>query len=251
MVRRMTNLPDALLRHTLERCDRTASAAARRSLQSIVWRYKIPLLRDCMFHPMSDVLAAQELSKEKLAASLWMCTLCGKQFISEYFLNMHHVNRHPIVHSGGTVCLADLCGIVVPCPPSSDPPVPDNHHYNNSNVSPCTSEAERSHRHAACMRTVRACYDYPQHGNPDIFAYLQSRLCDAAYAVECGKPIPHPVPYSHRYAGLRLHAFFITAVLFLCTILSLRSHRRRRLKRADADNDGKLPSIWDKEKKVR
>lgn len=260
VLRRMTNLPDALLRHTLERCDRTASAAARRSLQSIVWRYRIPLSSDCIFRRGSDALAAQEESKEKLSASLWMCTLCGKQFMSEYFLNMHLVNRHSIVHSSGTVCLADLCGIIAPCPPSSDPPIPYNydhihnhlHNNNDTTESPCTSEPERNQRHAACMQTVRTCY---QAGNSEILAYLESRLCDAADAVECGKSIPYPVPYPHRYGGLRLNTLFITILFFVCTILCLRTHRGRRAKRRDRMNaerdQGKLPSIWDKEKKVR
>ncbi len=43
---------------------------------------------------MRDIFYRQELNKMKISNDKWLCKYCNKTFYSEYYLDMHFVNRH-------------------------------------------------------------------------------------------------------------------------------------------------------------
>ena len=43
---------------------------------------------------MRDLYYRQELHKVKVSNDKWLCKYCNKTFYSEYYLDMHFVNRH-------------------------------------------------------------------------------------------------------------------------------------------------------------
>lgn len=117
-------IDDDVALHILHDCDRTRSQEARRALEKLVWQ---PLqshnieLRDpsCPFSPHLDILRLQESSKTFLLGGIWQCNICGKMFKSEHYLDMHQARRHADMrYMNGSLCLADLCDIYVPCIPS-------------------------------------------------------------------------------------------------------------------------------------
>ena len=52
----------------------------------------IPL--ECVFSPMRDIFYRQELNKIKISNDRWLCKYCNKTFYSEFYLDLHFVNRH-------------------------------------------------------------------------------------------------------------------------------------------------------------
>lgn len=116
----------------LDSCDRTRSKEARASLDRILWRPLAHVATDfpkeCPLAPLSDVLWAQENIKQPIAARHWRCGLCGKSFRSEHFLDRHLARRHGTHQQPhGDVaesCFAAFCGVVVPCLPLTDLPLP-------------------------------------------------------------------------------------------------------------------------------
>ncbi len=52
----------------------------------------IPL--ECVFSPVRDLFYRQELHKDKLSNDKWLCKYCNKTFLSEFYLDLHFVNRH-------------------------------------------------------------------------------------------------------------------------------------------------------------
>jgi hypothetical protein len=43
---------------------------------------------------MRDLFYRQELNKVKISNDKWLCKYCNKTFLSEFYLDMHFVNRH-------------------------------------------------------------------------------------------------------------------------------------------------------------
>jgi hypothetical protein len=43
---------------------------------------------------MRDIYYRQELNKMKISNDKWLCKYCNKTFYSEFYLDMHFVNRH-------------------------------------------------------------------------------------------------------------------------------------------------------------
>lgn len=43
---------------------------------------------------MRDIFYRQELNKVKLSNDKWLCKYCNKTFYSEFYLDLHFVNRH-------------------------------------------------------------------------------------------------------------------------------------------------------------
>ncbi len=244
---------DALTLSTLERCDRTRSAVARGALADAVWRHgdRVALRHDCVLGAGADVLRGAQRAKRRLATSLWRCELCGKTFESEHFLDKHLARRHPATHDGGAVCLADLCGVVVPCPRAHDPPVStallrgeQRPQYAPNSASPCVHKREYETRRNTCVRVIQNCV-MPNH-DPDgqVRRYLETRLCDAALAVECGRPVPKHEKLRSGGGGVTnadVIMVFVIAML-ACTYFWLRRRARRSARY-------RLPTIWGKKRR--
>ena len=43
---------------------------------------------------MRDLYYRQELNKMRISTDKWLCKYCNKTFLSEYYLDLHLVNRH-------------------------------------------------------------------------------------------------------------------------------------------------------------
>lgn len=190
----MTIVSEAAALATLQRCDRARSSIARAALRAIVWERNIPLQggADCVLSPLADILRVQEAGKQRLSASLWRCRLCGKRFLSERFLDRHQARRHSHVRAdNGFLCLADLCGVVVPCPR-----VRDSTGELPRAASPCGDARERRARRAACVHAILKCLGGRNEALGHYRKYLEVGLCDAALRAECRRGGGH-----HRVLG--------------------------------------------------
>lgn len=187
------------------RCDRTGSAEARAALHAALWRRGVALAEGCPLSRGADILAASEAIKHRVSDVLWECTLCRKRFRTEHFLDKHLARRHADVYGDGRKCLADLCGVLVPCMPVTRVPLP---HVSTmlmrvedgdegaveigpvGVVSPCDDAVERRSRMHACADVVRSCLgvtnaERPSRETRKLQRRLESELCERALQVEC------------------------------------------------------------------
>ncbi|CAF3317899.1 unnamed protein product [Rotaria socialis] len=98
-------------------CSREGSRIVRdyftRALGPIFEKNHIAIPLECAFSPMRDVFYRQELHKLKISNDKWLCKFCNKTFLSEYYLDMHFVNRHnnTLLQNAQSTCLSDYCSI--------------------------------------------------------------------------------------------------------------------------------------------
>mmetsp|Transcript_20312 Transcript_20312/g.30998 ORF Transcript_20312/g.30998 Transcript_20312/m.30998 type:complete len:246 (-) Transcript_20312:219-956(-) len=95
-------------------CNRELSRIARVLLREMSSEIGGQLPQECVFNPERDVLLYQERQKKALRLNLWKCRLCGKKFVSEYFLDEHLDRKHSSETGNVTqpYCLADACDIL-------------------------------------------------------------------------------------------------------------------------------------------
>lgn len=245
----MARAPAEFLDSVLWGCDRTRSAEARAALRAVAWSRGLLLGRECVLSPMRDILSASEAAKEAVSASLWRCRVCGKLFLSEEFLDRHLARRHPRLREKGDLCLARLCGRLVPCvprgqtitPPISSarvlarpaPVVVEGDARGRMMVpdpDPCRSRSAARAAKAACRSVVRECtrLDGPARFAGrlrELRATLDKRLCDAALAVECTPPRDrwHRFgPYAQRAgdaSAVNLLGWVVVAAMFVVLVL--------------------------------
>jgi hypothetical protein len=196
--------------HLLLSCERTRSAEARDSLKRLLADWA--LAPACPLSHNSDVLRAQEEVKRHITNSLWHCQLCGKRFRAEHFLDKHLALRHPEVTDdvprlAARTCMADLCGVVVPCLPLTSSPLPlvsyirlqkksltalpDDHelaheleHDHDDDHNVCTDKNEQAARRHVCIDMVRRCVP-PGAVTELARRRLHRNLCDDAQRAEC------------------------------------------------------------------
>lgn len=219
------SIDDEVALHILHDCDRTRSQEARRALHKLVWQ---PLqshnieLRDpsCPLSPHVDILSLQESSKTFLRGGIWQCEICSKMFSSEHYLDMHQARRHAdLRYTNGTLCLADLCDIYVPCIPSlendhgvikplvsttglltsnttsgsSDKPyLPASSHVASfCHLDSAQRQREQQKRILRCAHVVEDCLQSAIDVRQDRYLYqrhvdrLKSELCHRASALAC------------------------------------------------------------------
>ena len=65
----------------------------------------------CPLRSERDLLAFQEKQKKAVRSNFWRCKLCGKTFVSEFYLDLHFDRKHEDTLSNATdaVCLGDYC----------------------------------------------------------------------------------------------------------------------------------------------
>jgi hypothetical protein len=184
----------------LESCERTRSAEARAGLERILGG--VLLAPGCPLAPDADVLQAQEDAKQRIASSLWECKLCRKRFRTETFLDKHLSRSHTNVHYGvprnaTLTCLADLCGVAVPCLPSTFNPLPlvsysrllgsngmDHGHERDHDHDLCTDKTEQAARRHVCVDIVRRCVPAGA-VSEKARRRLHTALCSDAQRAEC------------------------------------------------------------------
>lgn len=248
----MTSLHADVADDILLRCDRTRSKEARYALDRLLWKplnlLEILLSADCIAAPHNDILRAQESNKLPVQDSLWQCVLCQKLFRSEHVLDKHLARKHPNVrYDSGTTCLADLCGVLTPCLPLTNRPLPSissvSLTFQDEGVAPdeeivkradiCNDLTLRKRRVESCVEVYRACliHDaYIRRGGTSMGALKRIRrdLCEQAIAVECvprevarnvvGAPDRVLRPTANRC--ISYHSLVAVIILMLAVLLS-------------------------------
>jgi len=120
--RPLRNPPNAPRTELSHPCSRLVSRNVRKQLEKEVlgpstragikaW----PL--NCQFDPALDLYAGQERQKQhkRGAKQPWTCGLCGKQFKSEHYLDLHLERKHMNETPRSGVCLADYCEMFEAC----------------------------------------------------------------------------------------------------------------------------------------
>lgn len=249
-----SSLNNAVAAHQLDECDRTRSAEARRALRKLVWEplkaHGVKLRPPCPLCEEVDILSKQEEAKKRLGREVWECQLCGKLFSSEHHVDMHQARRHSHErYSNGTLCLADLCDIYVPC-------IPYLMHDNKSSVKPLVSsnllqsntsepfglveherpafcedaqarEKELTSRRNTCGRVLDDCLRMvvDVHNEHALFYRhldrLKTELCERASFIACTKRKDvHSVLHPH-HLQLRTTAQFPYIYFSVCAVLIL------------------------------
>lgn len=83
-------------------------------LLPVLDKFNVKLGLECPFHPARDLFAPQQTIKQQDRPSQWTCSLCGKSFYEEKFLDLHFENRHAerINTAEDAVCLSNYCDIM-------------------------------------------------------------------------------------------------------------------------------------------
>lgn len=195
----VADVADSILQH----CDRTRATEARLALSRLLWQplqtLSIPLRNDCIVHPDNDILLLSHSSKIAQPGGLYSCSICGKTFRSEYYLDKHQARHHPLLrHPNSSTCLSDLCGSIIPCIPLNSPPSPSVSTVRlekEDNGQPqedltrkgtyCSDRKERRRKVLMCVDTYRRCLDKEGRWTESILRRLKRDLCERALKVEC------------------------------------------------------------------
>lgn len=191
----------------LHHCDRTRSKEARLALDKLVWgplqKDGLQVSRDCVLSPRRDILTAQEAAKTETNGATWKCLLCSKVFRNEHYIDKHLARKHAEVrHKGTSVCLADLCGSLIPCLPQSAKPLPPVSSAlvsltDEGQPTPlpeikdyCKDKAQRRRRVVACTETYKECLLHTVQNVPNKILRrhterLRWEVCERAVKVDC------------------------------------------------------------------
>lgn len=98
-------------------CSRERSRIVRyiitEKLYSLYKSVQAEIPETCILNKERDIYSIQEDQKFMEPSSKWYCNICGKGFITEYFLDLHFTNRHKeyLRQGENAVCLADYCDL--------------------------------------------------------------------------------------------------------------------------------------------
>ena len=101
--------------HTFESCSLERSSLVKQLLDKdffpIFQSYGKSVSESCPFNPDNGVYGIIQ-AKKTYTGSYYKCEICGKQFVSDFFLNKHMQNRHPeFSQPTNKYCLSDFCDI--------------------------------------------------------------------------------------------------------------------------------------------
>lgn len=249
------DIADDILLH----CDRTRSAEARFALERLVWKPMqangLGFTSDCLLLRKNDILYAQESSKFRRGDGLWVCQLCMKVFINEHFLDKHFSRKHAVLRrDNGTVCLADLCGVIIPCLPlygklwptvasKVQSSVRDAGALSEQAIRPeiCNDTVLRKRQIASCVEVIRHCLATPNnlrlgYSTERALKRLRRDLCERAIDVGC---VPRenvwdifgrPERYLQPGTDSPVAYFSFVALTFLLLCVGSWAFRRLRMK---------------------
>jgi len=99
-------------------CSRDSTRIVRKIIQAkltpIFQKYNIEIPIECPLHPKRDLFLPQENAKIRHRPTQFTCSLCGKSFYEEKYLDLHFDNRHKghVNEAEDAICLADYCDIL-------------------------------------------------------------------------------------------------------------------------------------------
>ncbi|XP_021355021.1 uncharacterized protein LOC110451372 [Mizuhopecten yessoensis] len=99
------------------RCSKSLSRIVRQQVKERLLphyeEFKMKMPDSCPLSPNRDVYMMQEEKVFIESSSRYKCNVCGKAFISQFYIDMHFDNRHPdyIAEGENTICYADYCDI--------------------------------------------------------------------------------------------------------------------------------------------
>jgi len=137
-------------------CDRALSRKARKILNELVFSdietSPSQLPWDCPFNPIHDLFFTQEQSKQTIHNTQWKCSVCGKLFKSEFYLDRHFDRKHEdMLTQEAAVCLADFCD-VLGCEG------PSHIHGNSVVLGGGCRESEMAVQRMRCQATFHKCF---------------------------------------------------------------------------------------------
>ncbi|XP_060070256.1 uncharacterized protein LOC132550234 [Ylistrum balloti] len=98
-------------------CSKSLSRIVRQQVKERLMPHyeelKTKMPESCPLNPNRDVFMMQEEKVVIESTSRYKCNVCGKAFISQFYIDMHFDNRHPdyIAEGENTICYADYCDI--------------------------------------------------------------------------------------------------------------------------------------------
>lgn len=227
----------------LHHCDRTRSKEARLALEILVWgplrKDGIQLSPHCMLSPHREILTSQESAKTETNGATWKCLLCSKVFRNEHYLDKHLARKHAEVRDNGTsVCLADLCGSLIPCLPQSAEPLPPVSSAllsltdeGQPTPSPetkdyCRDKVQRRRRVVACTETYKECLlhtikQVPNRIRRQHTERLRWEVCEKAVKADCipREQIWEKVGSPNEFLKTSSHSGFLFVLCCLVTVI--------------------------------
>ena len=182
--------PDSNFSHSFG-CSRLASRRARHFLDDHFWwhvdRHNFILPESCPFSDSRDIFSTHETMKLRLRHSQWKCNICNKEFVSEYYVDLHMDSKHhthmPIYNSTSItaatssknnitfVCLADYCEILR----CSD--AYDEIDHTPKEGATCRPAKMKSLRNQ-CNNIMNQCFPYDDDDtNNELKTYFAQHLC--------------------------------------------------------------------------
>lgn len=163
-------------------CSRPISRLVRKELEKQVLKPRDkgrmgnwPL--GCPFNPEADLYEKHEKSKKKRSGSNGgcTCTVCGKVFKSEHYIDLHLERRHmDIAPSNGTAaCLADHCEMFELCGKEEK----RKGTYSKKPASVECSNQTMAVARERCTNTMRQCFPLDVPANRDSYARHTREFC--------------------------------------------------------------------------
>eukprot|EP00966_Prymnesium_polylepis_P217770 5039903-Prymnesium_polylepis.1 len=98
-------------------CDRPAAREARKAINDMLLplarSYGAEMSETCPLNNAHDRLLTHEEAKRPSSQFQWKCQICGKQFRSERYIDMHMDRKHlATLPPNATTCLGEFCDIL-------------------------------------------------------------------------------------------------------------------------------------------
>jgi len=162
--------------------------------------YELPI--ECPFHRDADMLRDVEGQKLRIRSNKFKCRECTKLFTLEDLIDSHILTTHrSLIHSNGTVCLADFCDMLS-CPSTV-----------STNCRPSVMDSRRLH----CNVVMNQCFPPEKstvaHNLYDIFT---RQFC---HHLTCTQITEDPKLQQHTNKWSGWNSFYIAIGLLLSIVL--------------------------------
>mmetsp|Transcript_145522 Transcript_145522/g.267449 ORF Transcript_145522/g.267449 Transcript_145522/m.267449 type:complete len:290 (-) Transcript_145522:64-933(-) len=156
-------------------CSRSVTRAVRLKLDSeilrTVRRSKVSLPSGCLLDPARDMYSVQEKAKRRRESGYpdvtWKCSMCGKIFKSEYYLDLHMERQHADLLVRNGVCFADYCEAFEVCQPGR--------RWREAQAD-CNSSALSEAKHH-CEKAVSSCFPLAEESTRRLHAQFSRHHC--------------------------------------------------------------------------
>ncbi|CAM9761043.1 unnamed protein product [Chrysoparadoxa australica] len=185
---------------------RQVATAAQQAILDVPGVEESNLPSSCPLRLSSQLYADQEDNKANVRLGTWECKYCGKNFVSEKYIDRHMDNKHTdkLQHAEHVdLCLADLCD-VFGCSLGAD----------GEGASSDFVGLERVRYH--CRSLLLRCF--PPDETPELFHRFQHQFCDKISEDQFGRIVrPAPPGMAPQDSPVRT-ALTVIAVILLVVL---------------------------------